>query len=121
MDWTLQLSLTSYGQHKLEQMNTDGGNQSGALLSTLSSRPSIVRIGGGGGGGYETDYYSQLPYGGKGGGGLGGSRYPNGGGQNGYSGLANTGSGGGAGQRYSRGGGVGGSGGSGVVIVRYTV
>jgi hypothetical protein len=106
------------------QVGTDdtdsGGNQTGALLSTLSSRPSVVRIGGGGGGAYETDHASQLPYGGKGGGGRGGSRYPNGGGQAGYSGHTNTGSGGGAGQRYN-GGGVGGSGGSGVVIVRYTV
>lgn len=100
--------------------DTDGGNQTGALLTSLSSRPSVVRIGGGGGGGYETDHASQLPYGGKGGGGRGGSRYPNGGGQNGYDGYANTGSGGGAGQRYN-GGGTGGAGGKGVVIIRYPV
>ena len=100
--------------------DTDGGGTTGALLSTLSSRPSIVRIGGGGGGAYETASASQLAYGGKGGGGRGGSRYPNGGGQNAQNAYANTGSGGGAGQRYNSGG-YGGHGGSGVVIVRYTV
>ena len=109
------------------QIGTNGTNDSatrngGQLLTTLGSRPSIVYLGGGGASSYETDGFSQLPYGGLGGGGRGGSRYPSSGGQSGSSGYANTGSGGGGNQTaYDGAGTTGGNGGSGVVIVRYAL
>ena len=98
--------------------NETQGIYEGTALTSLSSRPSSVMIGGGGASSYETDHSNQLPNGGKGGGGRGASRYPNGGGQDAGDGLANTGSGGGGGQRYNNGG-DGGDGASGVVIIRY--
>ena len=90
-------------------------NTAGLLLSGLSSRPSKVYIGAGGGGAYETGSTSNLPYGGMGGGGRGGSRY--GGSLPTTDGLVNTGSGGGGGVTYNASA-SGGNGGSGVVIVR---
>ena len=96
-----------------------GTNSSNQLVSGLGSNPGTIYIAGGGGASYEVDTASNLPPGGIGGGGRGGSRYPNGGGQQGSVGLTNTGGGGGAGQRYNNGG-QGANGAAGHVIIRYT-
>ena len=98
--------------------NNSRTNGLGNPVANLSSRPATILIAGGGGGAYEHSSVSEMPYGGKGGGGRGGSRYPNGGGIAGTHAISNTGSGGGAGQKYN-GGGDGGNGASGLIIVRY--
>ena len=97
----------------------------GTLVSTLSSDPGTIYLGGGGGGAYEGAILERTGWGGLGGGGRGGGRYPTGnnGGIDGLSGYANTGGGGGSGHFYNITGtpNEAGSGGSGLVLIRYII
>jgi hypothetical protein len=94
----------------------------GAGASSPISGTSVTYAGGGGGGGGRrlVDYPGARSSGGSGGGGAGGNQ--NVATANGSDGLINTGSGGGGGGSYplSLGVEIAGSGGSGIVIIRYT-
>ena len=90
-----------------------GTNSSNAAVTSLTSSPNAIYIGGGGGGG--TQDRTEHGSGGNGGDGGGGSI---GDASQGSHGMVNTGSGGGS---TTSGGGTGGNGGSGIVIIRYAI